>query len=169
MGEDIVSPDSYPSLLQKHGHTCLWCLMGVYVIWFGCFAWHDLYAAESIDGLYRTHHSPYKTAVGLVIDPRPNQSLQKELAERTGLTLDSVSNDWSALSESVQALVVDTKVRPLAKNELMLARDAQLRPLLAVNHYRGNWVIFRGNVGVILSTESRDALLKDVLILKATR
>jgi hypothetical protein len=169
MVEQVVQPEANRSSRRAYGHVFLWCAIGLYLVWFGSFAWHDLYASETIEGLYRTHHSPYQSAVGLVVDPQPNQSLREELAQRTGVTLKGDSDDWSTLSEMVKGQVVDTQLRPLARNELILARDAQSRPLLVVNNYRDNWVIFRANVGIILSTESTNALLRDVLVLKAAQ
>ena len=169
MVEEVPMPDDNTSSSRAYGHTFLWSVMGIYFVWFCYFAWGDLYASETIEGLYRTHHSPYQSAVGLVVDPQPNQSLRDELAQRMGITVQGTSDDWANLSKMVKSRVVDTQLRPLARNELILARDKRSRPLLVVNNYRDNWVIFRAKIGIILSTESADTLLHDVLVLKATQ
>ena len=104
-----------------------------------------------------------------MVDPRPNQSLRAEISERTGLTVTAASDDWSMLSDMVKERVVTKRLHSMKSNELILARDAQNHPLLVIKKYRDNWVIFRPNIGVILSTEATETLMRDVLIVKVTQ
>ena len=168
----MVDQQGHPRLKQHSNPTLwnriLWILMLMYILGFGIFAWQDLYSAQRIEGLYRTHHSPYALESGQVVDPKPQQTLHHEIEARTGLRIAASADTWLELKTAVDKIVVGKQARTLRFGELILARDAQDRLLLVVNKYRGNWIIFRPNIGVILSYESTDSLLKDTLTLKAS-
>lgn len=60
----------------------LWPLMLGWVVWLGVRAHGELRADYTVEGLFRSYHSPYETAVGAVVDPRPALSLPLEIQRR---------------------------------------------------------------------------------------
>lgn len=148
-------------------HTGLWLVMIVYISAFGYFAWTDLYESQSIEGLYRTHRSPYASPEGLVIDPRPERQLHEEIQDRLGLSGLPSSAHWAALKIALGPSTVDTKFRAPNNGELILAKDERGNCMLVINYYRDEWVIFRPKVGVIITSTSLEPLT-DVVVLKAS-
>ena len=154
--------------LQPRWVTYLWLSMVCYILGFGYYAWIDLYAPQSIEGLYRTHHSPYESEAGLVIDPNPSQHIRNELQQRLNLKQPIESNEWSVLSAAVSDHIVSRQLRVPNHDELVLAKDENNKPLLLINKYRDSWVLFRDQKGVILSTQNIDETLQEALVLSVT-
>lgn len=146
-------------------HKRLWLVMTIYIMAFGYFAWIDLYESQSIEGLYRTHRSPYESSEGLVIDPRPDRLLHQEIQDRLALSGLPSSSHWTELKIALGPRIVDTKLRTPSKGELIMAKDAHNNPILIINHYRDQWVIFRPKVGVVITSASLEPLT-DVVVLK---
>lgn len=140
-------------------------MMIIYIMAFGYSSWTDLYESQSIEGLYRTHRSPYESLEGLVIDPRPDRLLHEEIQDRLALSGLPPSSHWTALKLALAPRTLDTKFRPPNKGELVMAKDEQDNPMLVINHYRDEWVIFRPKVGVIITSASLEPLT-DVVVLK---
>jgi len=82
-----VTRDTAPAVspASSTGRTLgriLWPLM---IAWAAFVAWRaygELNADYTVDGLFRTYRAPYDSAMGSVIDPRPQLDLSAEIARR---------------------------------------------------------------------------------------
>ena len=144
----------------------LWLVMACYIMGFGYFAWIDLYAPQSTKGLYRTHHSPFDSSYGFVVDPRPNQPMHRELIARAPSSRVVNSDAWPMLENAISGLIEDRTFREISADEMILAKDPDQKPILLIKKYRGEWVVFRPNIGIILSPEGIESTLSDPLVLR---
>ncbi len=71
-----------PPRSGRLGWTLLWALMIAWVIGLTVRAHGELAAEYTVEGLFRSYHSPYETALGAVVDPRPALALPAEIQRR---------------------------------------------------------------------------------------
>lgn len=145
----------------------LWLSLAIYLIFFVSYAWRDLYAPQTTIGLYSTHHSPYKHALGYVIDPKPTASLADEMSRRLHTNQIPQLSSWQDASRTLGHRVIEKRVRPPAKDEILLAQDHEGTLLLILNEYLGQWVTFRPKIGILLESKTLEDISRQALVLRS--
>ena len=141
----------------SHRSRIMWLILGVYVVGFVLYAGFDLYAEHTTQGLFNVHRTPFMHALGNVVDPKPNQTINHEISARLKVSASNLPSDWFEDTQRETRIVRERSIRMPNTNEILLGELKEGGELLVLGQYRGEWVTFRPFLGVII--ESVDPLL----------
>lgn len=150
---------------QQRSRT-LWLVLGLYVVCFIIFAGFDLYAEHTTQGLFTTHRTPFMHHWGNVVDPKPNQTINQELAARLRVPISNLPSNWFDDRQPTLRYVSEQSIRMPSAQEILVGHLRDGRVLLVLGQYRGEWVTFRPLLGVLLEPDDPLLSLQSGLVLE---